>query len=66
VGAALLFAVLRAGSGAMQRETGIPVDIISIVQGAIILFVAAEMVIRRFLPGGRRATGGAAAAPSAA
>ncbi len=66
VGAALLFGVLRAGAGAMQRETGIPIDIISVVQGAIILFVAAEVVIRRLLPRIRRAGRGPTRAPSAA
>lgn len=66
VGAALLFGVLRAGSGAMQRETGIPIDIISVVQGAIIFFVAAEVVIRRLLPRLRRSSRGAAPAPTAA
>jgi simple sugar transport system permease protein len=50
VGAALLFGVLRAGAGTMQRETGIPIDVIFIVQAAIILFVAAEAVIRKLLP----------------
>jgi simple sugar transport system permease protein len=50
VAGALLFGVLRSGAGTMQRLTDIPIDIISIVQGAIILFVAAEAVIRRFLP----------------
>jgi simple sugar transport system permease protein len=54
VGAALLFGALRAGAGSMQRQTGIPIDIISVVQGAIILFVAAEAVIRQLLPRGRR------------
>ncbi len=47
VGAALLFGILRAGAGSMQRATDIPVDIIVIVQGAIILFVAAEPFLRR-------------------
>ncbi|MEO6206688.1 MAG: ABC transporter permease [Candidatus Limnocylindrales bacterium] len=50
VGAALLFGVMRAGAGAMQRATDIPVDIISIVQGVILLFVAAQVVIQRLLP----------------
>jgi simple sugar transport system permease protein len=54
VGAALLFGVLRAGAGSMQRQTDIPIDIIVIVQGSIILFVAAEVVIRRLLPARRR------------
>lgn len=53
VGAALLFGVLRAGAGSMQRQTEIPVDIISIVQGVILLFVAADVVIRRLLPQAR-------------
>jgi simple sugar transport system permease protein len=50
VGAALLFGALRAGAGAMQRSTGIPTDIITIVQAFIILFVAAEAVLRRAIP----------------
>jgi simple sugar transport system permease protein len=64
IGAALLFGVLRAGAGAMQRQTDIPVDIISIVQGVILLFVAAEVVIRRLLPAmrARRQAPAAAAA----
>lgn len=53
VGAALLFGVLRAGVGTMQRTTNIPIDIIVIVQAAIILFVAAEVLIRRALPQAR-------------
>ena len=50
VGAALLFGIMRAGAGAMQRATEIPVDIISIVQGMILLFVAAQVVIDHALP----------------
>jgi simple sugar transport system permease protein len=64
VGAALLFGVLRAGSGTMQRATDIPVDIITIVQGVIVLFVAAEVVIQRLVPALRARRAGAA--PSAA
>jgi ABC-type uncharacterized transport system permease subunit len=56
VGAALLFGVMRAGAGAMQRATDIPIDIIYIVQGAIILFVAAEPFLRKSFRGRRRAT----------
>jgi simple sugar transport system permease protein len=66
VGAALLFGVLRAGAGSMQRQTEIPIDIISIVQGTIILFVAAESVIRQLLPHGRRRPSTAAPAGSPA
>jgi simple sugar transport system permease protein len=54
VGAALLFGVLRAGAGAMQRATDIPIDIIFIVQGAIILFVAAEPFLRKSFRARRR------------
>ncbi|MEP7158007.1 MAG: ABC transporter permease [Chloroflexota bacterium] len=50
VGAALLFGALRAGAGSMQRATAIPTDIITIVQAFIILFVAAEAVLRRAIP----------------
>jgi ABC-type uncharacterized transport system permease subunit len=68
IGAALLFGVLRSGAGSMQRQTDIPVDIISIVQGVILLFVAAEVVIRRLLPSmrSRRGTSGTAGATGAA
>ena len=54
IGAALLFGIMRAGAGSMQRATDIPVDIISIVQGVILLFVAAQVVIQRLLPAARR------------
>jgi simple sugar transport system permease protein len=50
IGGALLFGFMRAGAGSMQRATDIPVDIIQVVQGVILLFVAAEIVIRRLLP----------------
>jgi general nucleoside transport system permease protein len=50
IGAALLFGALRAGAGSMQRATGIPTDIIAILQAFIILFVAADAVLRRAIP----------------
>jgi general nucleoside transport system permease protein len=53
VGGALLFGVMRAGAGSMQRATEIPVDIISIIQGVIMLFVAAQVIIQRLLPAAR-------------
>ena len=53
VGSALLFGVMRAGAGPMQRATGIPVDIILIVQAMILLFVAAQVIIERLLPKAR-------------
>lgn len=40
--AALLFGVLRAGGNTMQMFSGVPVGIISVIQGLVILFVVAE------------------------
>ncbi|MGK2852208.1 MAG: ABC transporter permease [Candidatus Limnocylindrales bacterium] len=62
VGGALLFGIMRAGAGSMQRATDIPVDIISIVQGVILLFIAAQVIIQRLLPAARARRGGQAAA----
>jgi ABC-type uncharacterized transport system permease subunit len=47
--AALLFGAMRAGSGLMQIEAGIPVEIIDVIQAMILLFLAADLVIRRLL-----------------
>jgi len=43
---ALLFGFLRSGATRMQFMAGIPIDIISIIQGMIIIFVAAPEIIR--------------------
>ena len=43
---AMLFGFLRHGSRVMQINTGIPIDIISILQGFIIFFIAAPAIIR--------------------
>ena len=65
VAGALLFGIMRAGAGSMQRATDIPVDIISIVQGVILLFVAAQVIIQKLLPAARARRGGPAAATAA-
>ena len=44
--ASLLFGVLRSGGMTMNRVTGVPIDIITILQALIILFVAAPVVIK--------------------
>ncbi len=44
--AALLFGFLRGGATRMQSLAGIPIDIISIIQGLVIIFVAAPAIIR--------------------
>ena len=44
--AALLFGVLRSGATSMQSLAGIPIHIISIIQGLVIIFVSAPAIIR--------------------
>ena len=44
--ASLLFAAMRNGATRMQFLTQIPVDIISVIQAMILLFVAADAIIR--------------------
>jgi ABC-type uncharacterized transport system permease subunit len=46
LGAAFLFGVLRSGSTGMQAATSTPVDIITVIQALIILFVAAPALVR--------------------
>ena len=45
--AALLFGAMRAGSGLMQIDAGIPVEIIDVIQAVILLFLAADVIVRR-------------------
>ena len=44
--AALLWGTLRSGATKMQITAGVPIEIISIIQGLVIVFVAAPAVIR--------------------
>ena len=44
--AALLFGFLRAGATRMQSVASVPVDIISILQAMVIIFIAAPEIIR--------------------
>jgi simple sugar transport system permease protein len=44
--AAILFGILRSGATSMQSLAGIPIHIISIIQGLVIIFVAAPAIIR--------------------
>jgi simple sugar transport system permease protein len=46
--AALLFGFLRSGATNMQSMANIPIDIISIIQGMVIVFIAAPEIIRWF------------------
>jgi general nucleoside transport system permease protein len=44
--AALLFGAMRAGSGLMQIETGIPVEMVDVIQAIVLLFIAADVIVR--------------------
>ncbi len=44
--AALLFGFMRSGSRVMQLRAGIPIDIISVLQAFIMIFIAAPAIIR--------------------
>jgi len=44
--AALLFGALRAGATPMQSATGIPIDLVVVVQALVIMFVAAPALVR--------------------
>jgi simple sugar transport system permease protein len=54
--AALLFGAMRAGSGLMQITTGIPVEIVDVLQAIVLLFIAADVIVRNVFR--IRATGG--------
>jgi simple sugar transport system permease protein len=45
--AAVLLGAMRAGAPLMQIQAGVPVEIIDVIQGVILIFLAAEMVVRR-------------------
>jgi general nucleoside transport system permease protein len=46
---AILFGAMRAGAPEMQLDAGIPVEIIDVLQGIILLFLAADILVRRLL-----------------
>lgn len=48
--AGLLFGALEAGGRQMQVDAGVSIDLISIIQALIIVFVAAPLLIRKLLP----------------
>ena len=50
--AAILFGALRSGGMVMTRVTGVPLDIVFILQALVILFVSAPMLIRYLLKRG--------------
>lgn len=46
---AILFGAMRAGAPEMQLDAGIPVEIIDVLQAIILLFLAADILVRRLL-----------------
>jgi simple sugar transport system permease protein len=56
---ALLLGAMRAGAPLMQIQARVPVEIIDVIQGVILIFLAAETVVRRVfrLRAGRGAAG---------
>jgi general nucleoside transport system permease protein len=46
VAAAILFGALRAGATPMQAATGIPIDLVVVIQALVIMFVAAPALVR--------------------
>ena len=47
--AALLFGAMRAGASPMQINAGIPVELVDFIQALILLFLIANVVLRRLL-----------------
>ena len=46
VPAAILWGSMLAGAPLMQQETGLSIDIVRIVQALVLLFVAADVIVR--------------------
>jgi ABC-type uncharacterized transport system permease subunit len=46
VAAGLLFGALRAGGRTMQAQTGVSIDIVTVIQALIVIFVAAPRLVR--------------------
>ncbi len=47
--AGLLFGAMQAGAGLMQVQAGVPAQMVGLLQAIILFFLAAELVVRRFL-----------------
>ena len=58
VPAAILWGSMLAGAPLMQQETGLSIDIVRIVQALVLLFVAADVIVRTVFRMRRRVVGG--------
>jgi len=45
--AALLFGAMQAGAGSMQIQAGLPVQMVDVLQAVILLFITADILVRR-------------------
>jgi len=45
--AALLFGAMQAGAGAMQIQADLPVQMVDVLQAVILLFITADVIVRR-------------------
>jgi simple sugar transport system permease protein len=57
--AGLLFGALRAGGVQMQAQTGTPIDVVTVIQALIVIFIAAPPLIRSIFRLHAARTGGA-------
>jgi simple sugar transport system permease protein len=48
--AAILIGAMQAGSSQMQFDAGVRFQIIDIIQGLILFFVSADVIVRKILP----------------
>jgi simple sugar transport system permease protein len=44
---AILLGAMRAGAPLMQIQARVPVEIIDVIQGVILIFLAAEVIVRK-------------------
>lgn len=46
IGSALLFGALRAGATSMQLNADVPIDLVVVIQGLVVMFIAAPALVR--------------------
>ncbi|HEX5614206.1 MAG TPA: ABC transporter permease [Acidimicrobiia bacterium] len=56
VPAAILWGSMLTGAGLMQQETGLSIDVVRIVQALVLLFVAADVIVRTLFRVRRKAS----------
>jgi simple sugar transport system permease protein len=54
---ALLFGALNAGGNRMQLASGVPIDLVTVIQATIVIFIAAPALVKEIFHLRGRATG---------